>query len=167
MGMFLESSPTIYDTRHIAVVPGTHGIFLFGDFRTVPLLEIVRPRSYPSDCPIPIIRIIIPSLLILPELFPSMPGTSGEESTCQWRRQERQGFNLQVRKIPGEGDDNPLHYSCLQNRTDRGAWQVTVHGVAKESDTTERLNHHVPQDVLHRVGAPLGVRTILADSVSC
>ena len=24
--------------------------------------------------------------------------------------------------IPGEGDDNPLHYSCLENSTDRGAW---------------------------------------------
>ena len=32
---------------------------------------------------------------------------------------------------------NPLQYSCLQNPMDRGAWQATVHGVAKESDTTE------------------------------
>ena len=36
---------------------------------------------------------------------------------------------------PGEGNGNPLQYSCLENPTDRGAWQATVHGVA-ESDTT-------------------------------
>ena len=31
----------------------------------------------------------------------------------------------------GEGNDNPLQYSCLENSTDRGAWQTTVHGVSK------------------------------------
>ena len=30
---------------------------------------------------------------------------------------------------PGEGNGNPLQYSCLGNRIDRGAWQATVHGV--------------------------------------
>ena len=32
---------------------------------------------------------------------------------------------------PGEGNGNPLQYSCLGNPMDRGAWQVTVHGDAK------------------------------------
>ena len=36
----------------------------------------------------------------------------------------------------GEGNGNPLQYSCLGNPLDRGAWRATVHGVAKESDTT-------------------------------
>ena len=31
----------------------------------------------------------------------------------------------------GEGNGNPLQYSCLENPTDRGAWQARVHGVAK------------------------------------
>ena len=31
----------------------------------------------------------------------------------------------------GEGNSNLLQYSCLGNPTDRGAWQVIVHGVAK------------------------------------
>ena len=34
-------------------------------------------------------------------------------------------------RSPGEGNGNPLQYSCLENPTDRGAWQVTVNGVAK------------------------------------
>ena len=33
--------------------------------------------------------------------------------------------------IPGKGKGNPLQYSCLENPMDRGAWQVTVHGVRK------------------------------------
>ena len=32
---------------------------------------------------------------------------------------------------PGEGNGNPLQYSCLENPMDRGAWRATVHGVAK------------------------------------
>ena len=38
---------------------------------------------------------------------------------------------------PGEGHGNPLRYSCPENLMDRGAWQATVIGVAKELDTTE------------------------------
>ena len=34
-------------------------------------------------------------------------------------------------RSPGEGNDNPLQYPCLQNSMDRGTWQATVHGVAK------------------------------------
>ena len=34
-------------------------------------------------------------------------------------------------KSPGEGDGKPLRYSCLENPMDRGTWQVTVHGAAK------------------------------------
>ena len=32
---------------------------------------------------------------------------------------------------PGEGNVNPIQYSCLGNPKDRGAWQATVHGVTK------------------------------------
>ena len=34
-------------------------------------------------------------------------------------------------RSPGEGNGNPLQYSCLENPTDRGAWGAIVHGVAK------------------------------------
>ena len=34
-------------------------------------------------------------------------------------------------RSPGEGNDNPLQYSCLENSMDREAWPATVHGIAK------------------------------------
>ena len=45
-------------------------------------------------------------------------------------------------RSPGEGNGNPFQYSCLKNPMGRGAWWATVHGVAKELDTTSQLNHH-------------------------
>ena len=42
---------------------------------------------------------------------------------------------------PGEGNGHPLQYSCQENPLE---WQTTVHGVAKESDTIERLNNNNP-----------------------
>ena len=35
------------------------------------------------------------------------------------------------RRSPGEGNGNPLQYSCLENPMDRGDWWDTVHGIAK------------------------------------
>ena len=40
-------------------------------------------------------------------------------------------FSPWVRKIPGEGHGHPLQYSCLENPLDGGAWQASVHGIAK------------------------------------
>ena len=37
---------------------------------------------------------------------------------------------------PGEGNGNPLQYSCLGNPMDTGVWWATVRGVAKELDLT-------------------------------
>jgi len=45
-------------------------------------------------------------------------------------------------RSPGVGNGNPLHYYCLQNPMDRGAWQTTVHGVTKELDMTEHTHTH-------------------------
>ena len=41
------------------------------------------------------------------------------------------GLLLGLGRSPGDGDGNPLQYSCLKNATDRGDWQATVHGVTK------------------------------------
>ena len=34
-------------------------------------------------------------------------------------------------RSPGEGNGNPLQYSCLENPMDRGAWWATFHGVSR------------------------------------
>ena len=43
------------------------------------------------------------------------------------------GFIPGVGRTPGEGNGNPLQYSCLGNLMDRGALWATTHGVAKSS----------------------------------
>ena len=62
-------------------------------------------------------------------------GSDGKESACnagdpdsvpEWGRS------------PGEGNGNPLQYSCLENSMDRGTWWATVLGVAKSQT---RLSH--------------------------
>ena len=54
---------------------------------------------------------------------------------------EDAGLILGSGRSPGEGNSNPLQYSCLGNPMDRGSWWATVHGVT-ESDMTERLNNN-------------------------
>ena len=56
---------------------------------------------------------------------------SGKEHACN---AGDPGFDPWVAKIPGEGNGNPLQYSCLENPMDRGAWGATVQG-ATESRT--------------------------------
>ena len=45
-------------------------------------------------------------------------------------------------RCPGGGHGNPLQYFCLENPTDREAWQATVHGVTKSTTKLKRLNMH-------------------------
>ena len=57
-------------------------------------------------------------------------------------------------RSPGEGNGNPLQYSCLENPMDRGAWQSTVHGVA-------RVGHNLaikpsPWTVAHQAPLSMG-----------
>ena len=58
-----------------------------------------------------------------------LPHDSGsKESACN---EEDPGSIPGSGRCPGEGHGNPLHYTCLENPVDRGAWQATVHSVAK------------------------------------
>ena len=63
-------------------------------------------------------------------------GSDGEESACNVGDL---GSILGSGRSPGEGNDNPLQYSCLENPMDRGAWGATVHGVTKSQTQTEQL----------------------------
>ena len=58
-------------------------------------------------------------------------GSDGKESTCHARASVDMGLASGSGRFPGEGNGDPLQYSCLGNPMDRGAWQATVHGVAK------------------------------------
>ena len=55
-------------------------------------------------------------------------GSKGKESTCSV---VDLGSIPGSGRSPGEGNGNPLQYSCLNNPTNRGGWQATVHGVTK------------------------------------
>ena len=55
-------------------------------------------------------------------------GSDGEESACN---AGDLGLIPGLGRSPGEGNGNPLQYSCLENPMDRGAWWATVHGVTK------------------------------------
>ena len=61
--------------------------------------------------------------------LPTFPGHSdSKESTCTVGDP---GLIPGPARSPGEGNENPLQYSCLENSMDRGACQATVHGVAQ------------------------------------
>ena len=46
-------------------------------------------------------------------------------------------------RSPGEGHGNPLQCSCLENPMDQGAWQATVHRVAKSQTQLKPLSTHM------------------------
>ena len=56
---------------------------------------------------------------------------SGKESTCSAGDTGEAGLTPGSGRTPGGGHGNPFQYSCLENPMGRGAWKVTVHGVAK------------------------------------
>ena len=64
-----------------------------------------------------------------PRVFPG--GSDGKASACS---AGDVGSIPGSRRSPGGGKGHPLQYSGLENPMDRGAWQATVHEVAKESD---------------------------------
>ena len=55
-------------------------------------------------------------------------GSEGKASACN---AGDQGLIPGLGRSPGQGNGNPLQYSCLVNPMDRGAWWATVHRVAK------------------------------------
>ena len=66
-------------------------------------------------------------------------GSDSKESTFS---AEDPGSISELGKSPGEGNGNPLPYSCLENPIDREAWRATVHSVAKSWTRLKRLSMH-------------------------
>ena len=63
-------------------------------------------------------------------------GSNGKESACN---AGDLGSIPRWGRSPGEGNGNPLQYSCLENPMDRGAWWATVHGVTKSQIQLKQL----------------------------
>ena len=69
--------------------------------------------------------------------FPS--GSNGKEPACNVGDL---GSIPEWGRSPGEGHDNPLQYSCLENPMDRGTWQATIHGAAKSQTQLSNIHSH-------------------------
>ena len=71
-------------------------------------------------------------MLAIPPLgFPPLGFPGGSDSKESARKAGDLGSVPGLGRSPGEGNGNPVQYSCLENSMDRGAWQAIVHGVAK------------------------------------
>ena len=71
-----------------------------------------------------------------------MPGTFGLDGKASACNAGDLGLISGSGRSPGEGNGNPLQYSCLENPVDREAWHATVHVVARvghDLATKERL----------------------------
>ena len=67
--------------------------------------------------------------LTIVDFYRGFPHSSvGKESACS---AGDLGLIPGWERSSGEGNGNPLQYSCLENPIDRGAWQATVHGIAR------------------------------------
>ena len=71
------------------------------------------------------------------EGFPG--GSDGKESACN---AGDPGLIPGLGRSSGEGNGYPPQYSCLENSSDRGAWQVIVHGVAKSQARLSNFHFH-------------------------
>ena len=65
-------------------------------------------------------------------------GTGGKESDCQFRRHKKCGSIPGSGRLSGEGNGNPLQYSCLENPMDRVAWWATELNM---TEVTECMQH--------------------------
>ena len=81
---------------------------------------------------------------------------SGKESTCQAGDVD---LIPGLGRFPGEGNGNPLQYSCLGNPMDRGAWRAIAFGVKKELDTLS------PRALPNKCSAAIITNAVLEESI--
>ena len=120
-----------------------HGQVRHGGYKevpdTAPPLEMLQTSKRDQDVS-KHFRIIFKKFL--PMCFPIVSGVKNPLTNAG-----DMGLSLRSgreERSPGEGNGNPIQYSCLENPMERRACQATVHEVTKESDTTEQLNNNKP-----------------------
>ena len=98
-------------------------------------------------------------------------GTSGKEPTCQCRRHETRVQSLGWEDPLEEGQSNPLHYSCMENPMDIGAWRAMVHWVIKSQTWLKRLSKYTHrtglQSHLHYLGCGKNFSILRLNSLIC
>ena len=75
---------------------------------------------------------------------------SGKESACHAGDIRDLGSIPGSGRFLGEGNGNPVWYSCLENPMDRGAWQATVHGAARSRTQLSMHIQRTPKAFLPR-----------------
>ena len=99
-------------------------------YMSIAMAKFIPPQLPPARCPYVYslcvcLYFCFENNIIYP-IFRGFPGVSdGKELVCHV---ESLGSIPGSGRSPGGGNDNPLLYSCLENSTDRRAWQATVHG---------------------------------------
>ena len=86
-------------------------------------------------------EVVLPILIFFPLSLFGFPGGSEDKvSAC---KAGDLGSTPGLGRCPGEGNGNPLQYSCLENPMDRGAWGATVHRVAKSRTRLSDFTHEM------------------------
>ena len=113
--------------------------------RPLPFLKVNVAQLCPTPCnsvgsspPGPSVFGIFQAKILEQVAIPFYDGSDSRETACNTGDQ---GSIPGSGRSPGKGKCYPLHYSCLENFMDRGAWQAIVRRVA-ESDAPEQLTLH-------------------------
>ena len=80
---------------------------------------------------------------------------SGKESACNAGDERDMSLTPAWRRSPQVGNGNLLQYSCVENSTDRGAWQATVHGDAKSWTQLSSCTHTLTYAHAHTQICPI------------
>ena len=70
-----------------------------------------------------------------------MPVPGGSEVKASASNAGDPGSIPRSARFPGEGNGNPLQYSCLENTMDRGAWWAIVHEITKSQTRLSDFTH--------------------------
>ena len=120
-------------------------IVSYGGLEKISILAPVKPRFTGWDPDISLfkapqwmsrvfhVKVCLGFSVLALQGFPD--GSAGKESTCNTEDTDSDSIPGS-RRFPGEGNDNPLQYSCLENPMDRGVWQ-TKHAFSLPSNKSQ------------------------------